>query len=173
MLNSHQLEIVQKLISLLKPIEEVTKMISTNSACISVVIPLVRILERTLNRHHDDAGITQCGKISTENISLIINFKVKYFRGYTASSKYFYHELISLAIISRRLFTLSCGKNCISSYVLHIKYVYQIMLCLPCSQCSLYTSWLFELAQLSYMTLSYSRLSIRDYKHLHGDSPGT
>ena len=38
MLNSHQLEIVQKLISLLKPIEEVTKMISTNSACISAVI---------------------------------------------------------------------------------------------------------------------------------------
>ena len=58
MLNSHQLEIVQKLISLLKPIEEVTKMISTNSACISAVIPLVRILERLLNKHDDDdAGI--------------------------------------------------------------------------------------------------------------------
>ena len=62
MLNSHQLEIVQKLISLLKPIEEVTKMISTNSACISAVIPLVRILvgedfEKMLNKHDDDAGI--------------------------------------------------------------------------------------------------------------------
>ena len=58
MLNSHQLEIVQKLVSLLKPIEEVTKMISTNSACISAVIPLVRILERMLNKHDDDdAGI--------------------------------------------------------------------------------------------------------------------
>lgn len=54
MLNSHQLEIVQKLISLLKPIEEFTKMISTNSACISAVIPLVRILERMLNKHDDD-----------------------------------------------------------------------------------------------------------------------
>ena len=56
MLNSHQLEIVQKLISLLQPIEELTKMISTNSACISAVIPLVRILEM-LNKHDDDAGI--------------------------------------------------------------------------------------------------------------------
>ena len=44
MLNSHQ-------------IEEVTKIISTNSACISAVIPLVRILERMLNKHDDDAGI--------------------------------------------------------------------------------------------------------------------
>ena len=58
MLNSHQLEIVQKLVSLLKPIEEVTKMISTNSTCISAVIPLVRILERMLTKHDDDdAGI--------------------------------------------------------------------------------------------------------------------
>ena len=41
-LNSHQLDIIRKLIALLKPIEEVTKMISTNSACISAVIPLVK-----------------------------------------------------------------------------------------------------------------------------------
>ena len=32
-------------------------MISTNSAWISAVIPLVRILERMLNKHDDDAGI--------------------------------------------------------------------------------------------------------------------
>lgn len=32
-------------------------MISTNSACISAVIPLVRILEKMLNKHDDDAGI--------------------------------------------------------------------------------------------------------------------
>ena len=57
MLNSHQLEIVQQLISLLKPIEEVTKMISKNLTCISAVIPLVRILERMLNKHDDNAGI--------------------------------------------------------------------------------------------------------------------
>ena len=57
MLNSHQLEIIQKLISLLKAIEEVTNMTSKNSACISAVIPLLRISERMLNKHDDDAGI--------------------------------------------------------------------------------------------------------------------
>ena len=57
MLNSHQLDIIRKLIVLLKPIEEVTKMISTNSACISAVIPLVKFLKRMFNKHDDDAGI--------------------------------------------------------------------------------------------------------------------
>jgi len=58
MLNSHQLEIVRKVILVLKPIEEVTQIISKNSACISAVIPLVRILEKMLNKHDDDdAGI--------------------------------------------------------------------------------------------------------------------
>ena len=57
MLNSHQLEIVRKVILVLKPIEGVTNIISTNSACISAVIPLVRILEKMLNKHDDDAGI--------------------------------------------------------------------------------------------------------------------
>ena len=57
MLNSHQLDIIRKLIALLKPIEEVAKMISTNSACILAVIPLVKILKRMLNKHDDDAGI--------------------------------------------------------------------------------------------------------------------
>ena len=57
MLNSYQLDIIRKLIALLKPIEEITKMISTNSACISAVIPLVKILKRMFNKHDDDAGI--------------------------------------------------------------------------------------------------------------------
>ena len=45
--------------SIYKPIEEVTMMISTNSACISTVMPSVRILERMLNKQDDDddAGI--------------------------------------------------------------------------------------------------------------------
>ena len=57
MLSSNQLDIARKVISALKPIEEITKIISTNSACISVVIPLVKILEKALNKHDDDAGI--------------------------------------------------------------------------------------------------------------------
>ena len=57
MLNSHHLEIVRKAVLILKPVEEVTKIISKNSACISAVIPLVRILHKMLNKHDDDAGI--------------------------------------------------------------------------------------------------------------------
>ena len=53
MLNSHQLDIIRQLIALLKPIEEVTKIISI----ISAVVPLVKILKRMFNKHHDDAGI--------------------------------------------------------------------------------------------------------------------
>ena len=43
--------------------------------------------------------IPQFGKFSTENISLIKIFKVKYFCGCMTSLKYFYLEYISLAII--------------------------------------------------------------------------
>ena len=44
MLSNDQLDMARKIISALKPIEEIAKIISTNSACISVVIPLVKIL---------------------------------------------------------------------------------------------------------------------------------
>ena len=51
------LSMARKIISALKPTEEITKIISTNSACISAVILLVKILEKALNKHEDDAGI--------------------------------------------------------------------------------------------------------------------
>ena len=57
MLSSNQLNMAGKIISALEPNEEITKIISTNSACISTVIPLVKILEKALNKHEDDAGI--------------------------------------------------------------------------------------------------------------------
>ena len=57
MLSSTQLDMARKIIPALKPVEEVTKIISTNSARISAVIPLVKILEKALNKHEDDAGI--------------------------------------------------------------------------------------------------------------------
>ena len=53
MLSNNQLDMVRKIISALKPIEEITKIISTNSACISAVMPLVKILEKALNKHED------------------------------------------------------------------------------------------------------------------------
>ena len=39
MLNNNQLDIARKIISTLKPVEEITKIISTSSACLSAVIP--------------------------------------------------------------------------------------------------------------------------------------
>ena len=54
MLNNNQLNI--KIVLALKPIEETTKIISTSLACISAVIPLIKI-KKTINKHNDDAGI--------------------------------------------------------------------------------------------------------------------
>ena len=55
MLNYNQLDIAK--ITLLKPVEEITKIIFTSSVCISAVIPLIKILEKALNKHNDDADI--------------------------------------------------------------------------------------------------------------------
>ena len=57
MLSTHQLEIVRKTIAVLEPIEEITKLISTEVASVSVIIPLLRALEKSLGKHHDDSGI--------------------------------------------------------------------------------------------------------------------
>ena len=54
MLSTHQLEIVRKMIAMLEPI---TKLISTEVASVSVIIPLLRALEKSLGKHHDDSGI--------------------------------------------------------------------------------------------------------------------
>ena len=42
MLTTHQLELVRKIIAVLKPVEEITKLISTEAASASVLIPLLR-----------------------------------------------------------------------------------------------------------------------------------
>ena len=44
MLSTHQLEIVRKIIAVLEPIEEITKLISTEVASASVIIPLLESL---------------------------------------------------------------------------------------------------------------------------------
>ena len=48
---------MRKIITTLEPLEEITKMLSTDAASISVLIPLVKILQKALNKHHDDSGI--------------------------------------------------------------------------------------------------------------------
>ena len=57
MLTTHQLELVRKIIAVLEPVEEITKLISTDAASAPVLIPLLRALEKSLSKHHDDSGI--------------------------------------------------------------------------------------------------------------------
>ena len=57
MVTPNQIELIRKLVAVLEPVEEITKMISTDAASISVLIPLVKILQKTLNKHDDDSGI--------------------------------------------------------------------------------------------------------------------
>ena len=56
LLTANQLEKPGRSLELLNlRIEEITKMISTESASISTLIPLVKILEKALNKHDDDS----------------------------------------------------------------------------------------------------------------------
>jgi len=57
MLNTHQLDLVRKVIATLEPVEGITKMISTDAAAASVLIPLLKALEKSLTKHHNDSGI--------------------------------------------------------------------------------------------------------------------
>ena len=53
----HQLDLVNKIISALTPIEEITKSITTYAASVSAKIPFIRMLEKSLEKHHDDRGV--------------------------------------------------------------------------------------------------------------------
>ena len=57
MLTLNQIELTRKIIVALEPVEEITKMISTDAASISVLISLVKVLQKALNKHDDDSGI--------------------------------------------------------------------------------------------------------------------
>ena len=56
-LSSNQLDVLRKCIEILSPIEEITRSISADLASISVIIPYVRILTKTLEKNTDDVGI--------------------------------------------------------------------------------------------------------------------
>ena len=47
-LSSYQLDLVNKITSVLTPIEEVTKSIPANAASVSAIIPFIRMLEKSL-----------------------------------------------------------------------------------------------------------------------------
>ena len=57
MLSPNQIELTRKLIAALEPVEEITKTVSTDTASISVLIPLVKIFKKALSKHHRNSGI--------------------------------------------------------------------------------------------------------------------
>ena len=96
-LSSYQLDLVNKIISTLTPNEEITKSISTNAASVSAIFPFIRMLEKSLEKHHDDRGVqtmkqemlkslkqryacAESNKILTISTALDPKFKDKCFR---------------------------------------------------------------------------------------------
>ena len=56
-LNTHQLDLISKVIAVLSPIEEITKSISTDEASVSLIIPFIRALRKTLENHDNNRGV--------------------------------------------------------------------------------------------------------------------
>ena len=56
-LTANQLDIVGKVIAALSPIEEIAKAVSANAASVSLIIPFVRMLSKTMEKRHDDKGV--------------------------------------------------------------------------------------------------------------------
>ena len=118
-LTSHQL--VAKIVAALSPIEEVTKSVSTDAASISVVLPFVRILSKTLSQHHDDSGVrTMKNEMNTslqrrfagaeENEKLLVatildpRFKEKIFSGPVATER-------AKSQVREKISSLNIGKH--------------------------------------------------------------
>ena len=56
-LTSHQYEIIEKVIAVLKPIEDITQSISSDKASASIIIPYVRALRKCWENCSDDRGV--------------------------------------------------------------------------------------------------------------------
>ena len=56
-LTQNQLNLANKVVQVLVPIDEITKSVSLDSAAVSVIIPFVRILSRTLDQNEEDSGV--------------------------------------------------------------------------------------------------------------------
>lgn len=53
LLNLTQLDLANKIVKVLEPIEEITKSVSGDLICISLIISLVRALNKTLEQNED------------------------------------------------------------------------------------------------------------------------
>ena len=56
-LSPTQLDLAEKIVAALSPVEELTKSISADCASVSVIIPFVTMLSKTLQKHHNDSGV--------------------------------------------------------------------------------------------------------------------
>ncbi len=56
-LTSHQLDMIEKMITILKPIEDITQSFSSDNASASIVIPFVRSLRKSFEDCTDDRGV--------------------------------------------------------------------------------------------------------------------
>ena len=56
-LSAHQLELANKIIKVLSPVEEITQCVSAGAASVSVIIPFIQILDKSFTENEDDYGI--------------------------------------------------------------------------------------------------------------------
>lgn len=56
-LSSHQMEVLKKFIEILSLIKEITRSITLDLESISIIMPYICILTRTLEKNTDDSGI--------------------------------------------------------------------------------------------------------------------
>ena len=56
-LSATQLDLAEKIVATLLPIDELTNSVSADSASVSVIIPFVKMLIKTLEKHHNDSGV--------------------------------------------------------------------------------------------------------------------
>ena len=56
-LSPTQLDLAEKIIAALSPVEELTKSISADCTSVSLIIPFVKMLPKTLQKHHNDTGV--------------------------------------------------------------------------------------------------------------------
>ena len=56
-LSPTQLDSAEKIAAALSPIEELINDISTDCASVSLVIPFIKMLSKTLQKHHNDSGV--------------------------------------------------------------------------------------------------------------------
>ena len=67
-LTKHQWELMDRLVALLEPFEEITRQISSDDATLADVIPVVTTLQMTLEQHDNDSGVQTMKSVLLSNI---------------------------------------------------------------------------------------------------------